>query len=240
MNLEQLFLRKILPTLLPSPVKARHSQYSMLYSADDERGQASNRLISIAMDAVKKAQEVSLKDINSRLNEAPYYPDIWPGEHYKLLAGLVVTLRPKIVVEIGTYTGISALTMKKFLDPEAKLYTFDIFEWHTFKDTCMKKEDFSDGKLIQCIDDLTDPSALEKHRAMLESADLIFIDAAKDGSQEQKFLDNFEKIRFKTKPIFVFDDIRVWNMLKIWREINRPKLDLTSFGHWAGTGLVEW
>ena len=23
-------------------------------------------------------------------------------------------------------------------------------------------------------------------------------------------------------------------------EIARPKLDLTSFGHWSGTGLVEW
>ena len=240
MNLEQLILRKILPTLLPSPVKARHSQYSMLYSADDERGQASNRLISIALDAIKNAQEVSLKDVSSRLNNPPSYPDIWPGEHYKLLAGLMLTIKPKIVIEIGTYTGISALTMKKFLGLEAKLYTFDIFEWQSFKDTCLKQEDFSDGKLIQCIDDLTDPSVMDKHRDMLANADLIFIDAAKDGSQEQKFLDNFEKIRFKTKPIFVFDDIRVWNMLKIWREIDRPKLDLTSFGHWAGTGLVEW
>jgi hypothetical protein len=38
----------------------------------------------------------------------------------------------------------------------------------------------------------------------------------------------------------VFDDIRIWNMLRIWREIVRPKLDLTSFGHWTGTGIVDW
>lgn len=240
MNFTQFILRKIVPTLLPSPAQARHYQYSMLYSADDEEGQPSNRLISIALDAVKNAQEVSLRDISSRLNNPPLYPDIWPGEHYKLLAGLMLTLKPKIVIEIGTYTGISALTMKKFLDPDAKLFTFDIFEWRTFKDTCLKKEDFGDGRLVQCIDDLTEPSVLEKYRATLENADLIFIDAAKDGSQEKKFLDNFERLQFKTKPIFVFDDIRVWNMLKIWREIKRPKLDLTSFGHWAGTGLVEW
>ncbi|MGH7312141.1 MAG: hypothetical protein ACREJV_03130 [Candidatus Rokuibacteriota bacterium] len=31
-----------------------------------------------------------------------------------------------------------------------------------------------------------------------------------------------------------------WNMLAIWREIRMPKLDVTSFGHWSGTGLVEW
>jgi hypothetical protein len=38
----------------------------------------------------------------------------------------------------------------------------------------------------------------------------------------------------------MFDDIRLWNMLRTWRTINRPKLDLTSFGHWSGTGLVDW
>jgi hypothetical protein len=30
------------------------------------------------------------------------------------------------------------------------------------------------------------------------------------------------------------------NMIGIWRGIRHPKLDLTSFGHWSGTGLVEW
>src|SRR5271154_191680 len=43
---------------------------------------------------------------------APRYPDVWPGEHYKLLAALVGVLTPKIVIEIGTATGMSALTMK--------------------------------------------------------------------------------------------------------------------------------
>ena len=212
----------------------------MLFSTDDEGGQPSNKLISISTEAVKQAQQISLNDVSARLKSPPYYPDIWPGEHYKLLAGLVLTLKPKVVIEIGTYTGLSALTMKKCLEEGSKLYTFDIFEWNSFKDSCLVEDDFKDGKLVQYIDDLTDPSVVARHRGLLEEADLIFIDAAKDGSMEKKFLDNFENISFKRKPIFVFDDIRVWNMLKIWREITRPKLDLTSFGHWAGTGLIEW
>jgi len=40
--------------------------------------------------------------------------------------------------------------------------------------------------------------------------------------------------------LVVFDDIRQWNMLKIWRDITRPKIDLTSFGHWTGTGIIDW
>ena len=39
---------------------------------------------------------------------------------------------------------------------------------------------------------------------------------------------------------FLFDDIKELNMLGTWRAITRPKLDITSFGHWTGTGLVHW
>ena len=75
---------------------------------------------------------------------------------------------------------------------------------------------------------------------MLESADFIFSGAAKDGVMEQRFIDNFKPLQFKNAPIVMFDDIRLWKMLKIWRALDRPKLDLTSFGHWSGTGLVDW
>jgi hypothetical protein len=35
------------------------------------------------------------------------------------------------------------------------------------------------------------------------------------------------------------DDIRFVNMVDNWNAIASPKLDLTSFGHWSGTGLVD-
>jgi hypothetical protein len=37
----------------------------------------------------------------------------------------------------------------------------------------------------------------------------------------------------------MFDDTRLWSMLRFWRQLPYPKMDLTSFGHWSGTGLVE-
>jgi len=45
---------------------------------------------------------------------------------------------------------------------------------------------------------------------------------------------------FKTELWVIFDDIRDLNMLQFWRDIAPPKLDLSSFGHWTGTGLVRW
>ena len=118
--------------------------------------------------------------------------------------------------------------------------TFDVLEWISFADTCLLPEDFRDGRLVQQTDDLSDPAVTAKYRDLLVGADIIFLDAAKDGIMEQRFIDNFRTISFRKKPLFIFDDIRVWNMLKIWRQIPMPKLDLTSFGHWSGTGLVQW
>jgi len=53
-------------------------------------------------------------------------------------------------------------------------------------------------------------------------------------------LQQLETVDFHKPLLLVMDDIRFWNMLAIWQDIARPKLDLTSFSHWSGTGLVEW
>jgi hypothetical protein len=47
-------------------------------------------------------------------------------------------------------------------------------------------------------------------------------------------------VQFTAGPILVLDDIRLWTMLEIWRSVSWPKLDVTSFGHWSGTGMVDY
>ena len=232
--------RKIGKKLLPSPVNARHYEYSMLFSADDDKGNPSERLINLAIESVKCAQHTNLDDIAER-SKPENFLDVWPGEHYKLLAGIVQVMKPKLVIEIGTAKGLSSLSMKKFLSEDAKIITFDIIPWEKYPGgNYLRGEDFTDGQLIQYPDDLSDRKEFQKHADMLKHANLIFADAAKDGTQEQLFINNFKTIKFNNPPIIIFDDIRLWNMLKIWREISMPKLDITSFGHWSGTGLVEW
>jgi predicted O-methyltransferase YrrM len=170
----------------------------------------------------------------------PYYPDVWPGEHYKLLAGLVQELEPRVVVEIGTYTGLSALTILAHLRPESRLVTFDITPWQSFGDTVLSEADFQDGRLEQVIADLGERAAFDRHADLLRAAKLIFVDGPKDGVFERRFLEHLRALSPQSQPVLVFDDTRLWNMLRIWREISRPKLDVTSFGHWSGTGLVHW
>jgi hypothetical protein len=74
----------------------------------------------------------------------------------------------------------------------------------------------------------------------LSEADFLFVDAAKDSKMEAVLLDNFSTVGIKEGALLLFDDIRVVPMFPIWRRIALPKIDLTSFGHWSGTGLVRW
>ena len=232
--------RRIIGRLMPRPIEARDAKYSMIFSVDDDKSQPSKHLVSIALEAIRIAETLSLDDVSARMKNPPYYPNIYPGEHYKLLAGLVSVLKPKVVVEIGTYTGLSALSMKKFLPQQSKIVTFDLVDWKSIPESCLKEDDFRDGKLVQYLGDLGNPSVFSKYRELLQQAELIFVDAAKDEVLEPNLLENFKTISFDVKPLIVFDDIRLWKMLKFWRNVSLPKLDLTSFGHWAGTGIVEW
>ena len=82
---------------------------------------------------------------------------------------------------------------------------------------------------------------MARHRALLAVADVVFVDALKDGVMEARLFKQLETVKFVGAPIVVFDDIRFLSMLSFWRSITRPKLEgLTSFGRWTGTGLVEW
>jgi predicted O-methyltransferase YrrM len=225
--------------LAPIRAKARQAERSMIFSADDE-ARPSARLLALARDAAAAAEGIQLERLDERVPDPPYWHRVWPGEHYRLLAGLVEALTPRVVVEIGTATGLSALALLDRLDGAGKLVTFDLVPWREYPGTVLRDSDFADGRLLQELDDLSAAAGADKHRELLHEADLIFIDAAKDGAQEQAFLDRFEGMAFRGAPVVVFDDIRQWKMLRIWREVTRPKLDVTSFGHWSGTGLVDY
>jgi len=210
-------------------------------SAHDELFSPSKRLIDLALEAAKYAHnEIDIRSVAQLFPEETKKPmNTWPGEHYRLLPAIIKALQPKLVIEIGTATGASCLCMKKYLPKSSKLVTFDIVAWKDYPGTGLKETDF-DGQLEQIISDLTQKEQSAKYYDLFKQADFIFIDAAKDGRMEQYFCDFLDTIKFDNTPIVLFDDTKFISMIKIWRSIKHPKLDLTSFGHWSGTGLVEW
>jgi hypothetical protein len=106
--------------------------------------------------------------------------------------------------------------------------------------TSLRQGDFASGTLTQILGDVSEQNAIQAHAALFEEADFIFVDGPKDGTFERTLLDRLASLHLSRGPLIVLDDIRIWNMLAIWRAIRLPKLDLTSFGHWSGTGLVDW
>ncbi len=224
---------------VPLPTNAADKRFSALFSAVGQPGQPTPELFSFGVSCAAEALTIDLSSVSSKIKKGDNYIDIYPGEHYKLLAAIIKMKQPLVVAELGTHLGYSALCMKPFMPAGGHIYTFDIIPWNQFDDTILKAEDFNSG-LTQFTDDLTKWESVQKHRDMLEQADVIFMDALKDGKQEYSFLENFSKLQFKKKCLFIFDDIRLWNMLDIWYNLDKPKLDMTSFGHWSGTGLVEW
>ncbi len=224
----------------PVPFQARHAEYSVLASLDDDPARPTARLIEISLQAIDRARHADKSSISERMAAPPYYPEIWPGEHYKLLAGLVAVLQPKRVVEIGTAQGWSALGLQIHLPQGSELITFDIVPWKEMGNTAFRTVDFASGDLRQVLGDLSDKAFFAECAELLSGCDLLFVDAPKDNIFEPKFLENLSTIQLPANAIVVFDDVRLWNMLRVWREIKRPKLDLTSFGHWTGTGLIDW
>lgn len=239
MNRWNLFKPKLLRLLMPKPLNAEQVEVSMVASMHDESAMPSPWLIDTCLRAIEEAKAVDLSKLSARIKDGPDYPAIWPGEHYKLLAGFVKHLQPDVVVEIGTFRGIGTLALANDLPSSGMIATFDPVAWHQVSTTALTQNDFSD-QFIQYNDDLASMDAARKHESLLKSADIVFIDAAKDVVMERAFIKNLKAVGLKPNAIVIFDDIRLWNMLGIWRSIDFPKLDLTSFGHWSGTGVVQW
>lgn len=171
--------------------------------------------------------------------------NVLPGDHYRLIAGLIRCLRPKKLVDIGTAQGISARVMCDVAPLEANVSTFDIIPWNNkeaFPKTYVTEEDFASKKLVQYTDDLKDPSAFQKFLPLLNGAEFIMLDGPKDGQFEYvvvQQLSEYLKPAEKGARFLFIDDIRFENMIGLWRLIASPKIDLTSFGHFSGSGLVD-
>ena len=117
---------------------------------------------------------------------------------------------------------------------------FDII---TMAGDLMLKEDESDfnkKRITQELGNLSDENIFKLHEDLFSKSSLIFLDAPKDGYFEEKLIRQLSKINFQERNRYlILDDIRVPEMFEVWRMIDSPKIDATTFGHWRGTGIVN-
>ena len=217
----------------------RATETSVLLSLDDEPWRPSQRLYTLAADLATLTPRIKHRRLGARPSPGPRWFETFPGEHYHLLTALSMLLRPAIVWEFGTDTGMSAVALSEG-DALARVITVDLVPWRTISSTWFSEEDFDDDRICQVVSDMASPALFEAGGECLTLAELIFVDGPKDGRTEPPFLELLGAVPFTRNPIVVFDDIRVMNMVNVWRGIARPKMDFTSYGHFTGTGIVDW
>jgi predicted O-methyltransferase YrrM len=159
----------------------------------------------------------------------------WPGEHYNLLTCAAKLFQPKIIWEFCTYTGMGTIALAEGAPANCNIITVDNTK---YKENWFEDSDFANGRILQLTGDMIDPTLFKL--PVFKAANLIFVDGPKDGKTEHKFIRLLDNAEFDNNPIVIFDDIREPNMIYLWRDIAHPKMDLTSLGHFTGTGIVDW
>jgi hypothetical protein len=219
----------------------RHFEPSIFYSKEDLN--TTTELITLVADAIKVASSTFLTC--GRKDAGISFLNIFPGEHYRILNSLVKVSKAKKIVEIGTYTGLSALSLKHNL-PDVTVTTFDIIQWNKLDvPSHFVPSDFysanisSPPPLKQIVADLSKDKYFERYFNLLNDADIIFLDAPKDDKFEYAMAEKFKSLDSKNFKLLIVDDIQWINMIDFWRMIKSPKLDISSFGHFSGTGIVD-
>lgn len=226
--------------MLDNNLPARHKASSYLASTNDDPGRMNDRLFDLVTKAISLARTADFSVLDARDSNEPRWYKHWPGEHYAFLVGLFQVLKPRLAIEIGTFTGMASLTMAANLPAGGELVTFDVVPWNKVPNSWLRQDDLSGGRIRQIIANLSVEAQFRQHIDLIRNADFFLIDAPKDHYTERCIISFLEKTDFVTKPIVMFDDTRFLNMIDLWRSIARPKMDVTSFAHWCGTGVVDW
>jgi len=128
----------------------------------------------------------------------------------RLLRTLAFSTRPRLIVEIGTYSGYSALAMAPALEDKGRLITCEVSDEHA--DFAQGFFDRSEhGERIE----LRRGPALESLAAVEGPIDFVFIDADKSG-----YVDYYEAVVPKLAPTGL---IAADNTLRGGRVITDPK-----------------
>jgi predicted O-methyltransferase YrrM len=148
-------------------------------------------------------EEALLSELERETNLTCVHPRMLSGHiQGKMLYMLCQMIRPKRVLELGTYTGYSAISMALALDHDATLHTIEIFdELEEIIRKYIDKAGLHDT--IQCHFG----DAMELVPGIDEQFDLVFIDADK-----RKYPDYYKLVFDKVNPGgYIIADNILWD-----------------------------
>jgi len=140
--------------------------------------------------------------------------------HSRLLAYISTLFTNTILFDIGTNSGRSALSLAH--NTTNKIKSYDVVQILDIM--------YHQDNVEYILGDST------KDKDILNSP-FIFLDVNHDGIYEYVLYSFLKDINWK--GILMLDDIHLNEpMREFWNSIGKEKYDLTSVGHWSGTGIV--
>jgi caffeoyl-CoA O-methyltransferase len=144
-----------------------------------------------------------LKELSRETNVKIYHPRMLSGHlQGQLLSMLVKMIRPRRILEIGTFTGYSAICMAKAMDNQSHLDTIEINdELETFTRSFIERAGLNEKISLHI------GNAIDILPTLKESYDLVFIDGNK-----AEYLDYYHLV-FDKIPSggFIFADNVLWD-----------------------------
>lgn len=151
----------------------------------------------------------------------PYFTQPAGTEHYRLLAHLSSLYSHRLILDVGTFHGASAVALSA--NPKVQVLSYDI-QNHRTLDIQRPNIEFRVKNVLE-----------DKDR--LAQASLILLDTYHNGDFEREFMQCLTDIGYRGTVLL--DDIFLNEAMKsFWGEISLPKANLTAVGHWSGTGAV--
>lgn len=137
----------------------------------------------------------------------------------RLLTMLVRMIRPRRILEIGTYSGYSSLCLAEGLEPDGRLYTFEINdEQEDFTRPWLENSDYAD-KIRFYIGD-----ALERVPQLDLTFDLAFIDGDK-----RKYIEYYEMVLARLSGGgYIIADNTLWDGHVLEEQPHRTDLQTIS------------
>lgn len=162
------------------------------------------------------------------------YYDLKSGQQeYRLYSYLSTLFNDIKILDIGTYNGRSAVSLSH--NENNKVISYNIND--DIKDLNHKIYTKSNIEFLikNVLDDLNEE--------FLNDVKIVLIDIDHFYTIEKLIIDKLKELNYD--GIILLDDIihpspkEFEAMQKLWNEIEDEKYDITKYGHWSGTGLIN-
>jgi predicted O-methyltransferase YrrM len=156
-------------------------------------------------------------------------------EPYRLLYYFASLFNDSILIDLGTSNGGSALALSH--NKTNQIFSFDIQE-RSETNYFQNNNTFEKVPRFKNVDFIISENFMKYLDLFLKSS-FIYLDIAHDGIWENILLESLKNNNYK--GLVIMDDIHEFpEMNKIWNTISFKKFDLTKYGHWSGTGIIDF